>query len=404
MRVIVVGGGAAGFFAACSAKRHHPAAEVVLLEKSDKLLAKVRISGGGRCNVTHQQPHLRKLAANYPRGERFLRKAFERFSVKDTIAWFAQRGVQLKAEKDGRMFPATDSSETIIGCLMAEAERGGVCISLRSGMTVLEVLPAGNFRLRLEHGGSMVADRVIVTTGGHHKLQGYAWLQALGHTIVPPVPSLFTFNMPAEPVRQLMGVVAETVRVRIIGTGLESTGPLLVTHWGMSGPAVLKLSAWGARQVHDLGYRFTLQVHWLAGQGEQEVHLAMAAEGLRRKLARNADPFGLPQRLWEFLLAKAQIAPEAPWGDVGKKDRNRLVDVLCNDRYAVAGKTTFKEEFVTAGGVALDEVDPLTMESRTVPGLFFAGEVLDIDGITGGFNFQAAWTTGFLAGRLAGAH
>ncbi len=401
MRIIVAGAGAAGFFAAISAKAHHPADEVILLEKTEKILAKVRISGGGRCNVTHYQHHIRKLAANYPRGERFLRKAFEHFSVKDTITWFAQRGVQLKAEEDGRMFPVSDSSETIIDCLLNEAERCGVRIMRQSGVLAVERLSSGAFQLRMERGGTLEADRVVITTGGHPKEESYAWLKALGHTIVQPVPSLFTFNMPQEPVRQLMGVVADPVRARIIGTELETEGPLLVTHWGMSGPAVLKLSAWGARQIQALGYRFTLQVHWLGGTGEEEVRAALAAENLQRKQACNANPFSIPHRLWEFLLAKAEVPAEKPWVEVGKKDRNRLVNLLTNDRYAVAGKTTFKEEFVTAGGVALEEVDPQTMQSRMVPGLYFAGEVLDIDGITGGFNFQAAWTTGFLAGKLA---
>lgn len=398
MRVIVIGGGAAGFFAAISARQHHPDAEVLLLEKSNKLLAKVRISGGGRCNATHDQPNIRKLAAHYPRGERFLRKAFEIFSVKDTIAWFAQRGVQLKTEPDGRMFPVSDHSGTVIRCLMDEAEARGVRIELQRGVKAIE-RASQEFRLRMETGGELQADRVIVTTGGHPKAEGYAWLKAIGHTIVPPAPSLFTFNMPGEEVRSLMGVVADPVRARIVGTKLESVGPLLITHWGMSGPAVLRLSAWGARVVQGMGYRFTLQLHWLGGTGEDEVRTAMADEGLRRKRAQNANPFTLPRRLWEFLLAKADIPLEKPWGDVGKNDRNRLVDLLTNDRYAVAGKTTFKEEFVTAGGVALEEVDPHTLQSLKVPGLYFAGEVLDIDGITGGFNFQAAWTTGYLAGR-----
>lgn len=402
MRVIIVGGGAAGFFAAISAKQHHPDADVLLLEKSNKLLAKVRISGGGRCNVTHDQRNIRKLAAHYPRGERFLKKAFEHFSVNDTIAWFGQSGVQLKAEADGRMFPISDDSGTIIRCLMDEAEQRGVRIALQSGANAIDRKSDGTFLLRMENGGALPADRVVVTTGGHPKAEGYAWLKQLGHTIVQPAPSLFTFNMPGEEVRSLMGVVADPVRARIIGTKLESIGPLLITHWGMSGPAVLRLSAWGARVVQGMGYQFTLQLHWLGGMGEDEARTAMADEDHQRKQAQNANPFTLPRRLWEFLLAKAHIPLEKTWGDVGKHDRNRLVDLLTNDRYAVAGKTTFKEEFVTAGGVSLDEVDPLTLQSRKVPGLYFAGEVLDIDGITGGFNFQAAWTTGYLAGKLGG--
>ncbi len=400
MRVVVVGGGAAGFFAALAVKEHHPGAEVVLLEKSDKLLAKVRISGGGRCNVTHRQNNIRKLAANYPGGEHFLREAFQEFCVKDTVAWFARHGVELKTEEDGRMFPVTDSSETIVRCLVDEAARRGVAIMRHAAVQTVVVAPGGTFQVQVPGGVLFAADRMVVATGGHPKAEGYAWLEELGHAIVPPVPSLFTFNMPGEPMRALMGVVADTVRVRIPGTGMESAGPLLVTHWGMSGPAILRLSAFGARIVHARDYRFTLQLHWLGGAGEEEVLGRMASEDHHRKQARNANPFTLPQRLWEFLLAKAGIPLEKTWRDVGRKDRNRLVNLLTNDQYAVAGKTTFKEEFVTAGGVALDEVDPRTMQSRMVPGLYFAGEVLDIDGITGGFNFQAAWTTGAIAGRL----
>lgn len=401
MQVAVVGGGAAGFFAALSVKAHHPHAEVLLLEKTDKLLAKVRISGGGRCNVTHDQPNPRKFAAHYPRGGPFLRKVFQQFSATDTIDWFARRRVALKAEADGRMFPITDDSATIIGCLMEEADRQGVQIMRRAGVKVAEVLPSSAFRLEMERGGTLVVERVIIATGGHPKAAAYDWLKMLGHAVVPPVPSLFTFNMPGETVRCLMGVVADPVRVRVVGTALESTGPLLITHWGMSGPAVLKLSAWGARTVQAMEYRFMLQVHWLNGIGEEAVRQAFGQEGVQRKHARNANPFHLPHRLWEFLLHKAGIGADAPWGTLGKKDRNRLVDVLTNDRYAVEGKTTFKEEFVTAGGVALEEVDPLTLQSRKVPGLFFAGEVLNIDGVTGGFNFQAAWATGYLAGRAS---
>lgn len=401
MRVVVIGAGAAGFFAALSAKAHHPSAQVMLLEKTDKPLAKVRISGGGRCNVTHHCMDLRRLAAHYPRGERFLRKSFKQFAVADTIAWFAQRGVALKTEADGRMFPTTDDSATIAECLLEEARRTGV--DLRLGCAVQHITPMHHgFQLGLAGGGSMDADRVIITTGGHPKPEGFAWLRALGHAIVPPVPSLFTFNMPDDPIRTLMGVVADPVQVRIPGTGLEATGPLLITHWGMSGPAILRLSAWGARTVHAMGYHFEVRVNWTGGHNENEVRAALdalaATEG--RKQLDNARPYALPRRLWEHLLQRAELPLQKPWAELGRKQRDRLVDLLSNDRHEVRGKTTFKEEFVTAGGVSLEEVDPLTMASLKVPGLYFAGEVLDIDGITGGFNFQAAWTTGYLAGML----
>lgn len=402
MEVVVIGAGAAGFFAAIHAAQAGPQVRALLLERTAKPLAKVRISGGGRCNVTHHMPEPGRLVRQYPRGGRFLRKPLGRFGPRDTIAWFEARGVRLKAERDGRMFPVTDDSATIVQCLMEEARRTGV--ELRTGAGVRALHREGRrFRIMMEDGGVLLVDRVVVTTGGHPKSSGYAWLEALGHRIVPPVPSLFTFNMPQEPIRELMGVVVDPVRVRIIGTALESTGPLLITHWGMSGPAILRLSAWGARAVQAMDYGFTVQVNWVGGRGEEEVRRELegkAPEPVRR-LARNADPFGLPKRHWAFLLGKAGIDGERPWSTLAKRDRNRLVDLLVNDRYTVSGKTTFKEEFVTAGGVDLDEVDPLTMESRIVPGLFFAGEVLDIDGITGGFNFQAAWTTGHIAGTAA---
>ncbi len=403
MRVAVIGGGAAGFFAALSARQHHPEARITLIEKSGKLLSKVRISGGGRCNVTHHCLDNKKLSRHYPRGSNFLRKAFEHFNVKDTLEWFSIRGVQLKTEPDGRMFPITDRSETIIDTLMDQARQGRIAIVENDAVAACS--PIGNaegFELKFASGSSVIFDRVIIATGGSPKPDSYRWLQALGHTIIPPVPSLFTFNMPGDPIRELMGVVADPVRARIIGTGIETTGPLLITHWGMSGPAILKLSAWGARIVHDLGYAFTLQLNWLGGRNEEEARSLLQQNDQEngRKQIINSDPFGLPKRLWEFLLTKASIPIEKRSAEIGRRDRNRLIDLLTNDRYQVKGKTTFKEEFVTAGGVSLDEVDPATMQSRIVPGLYFAGEVLDIDGITGGFNFQAAWTTGSIAGKL----
>jgi predicted Rossmann fold flavoprotein len=401
MKVAVIGGGAAGFFAALSVAEHHPSATVVLYEKSDKVLSKVRISGGGRCNVTHDEREPRKLAKHYPRGERFLRRAFKHFAVSDTIAWFEAHGVLLKVEGDGRMFPTTDDSETIAQTLLRTAIDRGIRVELRS--PVSSVQPVDGGYLLSIHGKEVRADKVIITAGGHPKPEAYQWLAALGHRIEPPVPSLFTFNMPAEPIRELMGVVVQA-RVRITGEDLESTGPVLITHWGLSGPAVLRLSAWGARILHGKDYRFTVQVNWLQGRSEDDLRATFTAEAdpMNRKLAANADPSKLPKRFWEFQLRKAGIDPEQVWGSVAKKERNRLIDLLTNDRLEVQGKTTFKEEFVTAGGVALSEVDPDTLQSIRCPGVYFAGEVLDIDGITGGFNFQAAWTTGFIAGQLQG--
>ena len=396
-KVAVIGGGAAGFFAALSAAEHHPSAQILLFEKTAKLLSKVKISGGGRCNVTHHCFSPSALSKHYPRGGKQLKKGFGTFQASDTVAWFESRGVALKTEGDGRMFPVTDSSQTIIDCLVREAERLGVEIRMQAAVRELVPLAPGGFTLNGER-----FDRVVVATGGSPKREGLAWLEALGHAVADPVPSLFTFNMPGESVTDLMGVVVPEARVRIQGTKLVQDGAVLLTHWGMSGPAVLKLSAWGARDLAERNYHFTVQINWIGIPNEAEVAQIMddAVAEMRNKKVANACPFDLPKKFWAYLLARAEIPAEAVWHELGKKAKNKLVNTLLNDVYDVRGKTTFKEEFVTCGGVALGEVDFSTMESRVVPGLHFAGEVLDVDGVTGGFNFQAAWTTGFIAGRL----
>jgi len=396
--VAVIGGGAAGFFGALSAAHHHPHANVVLFEKSGKLLSKVKVSGGGRCNVTHACFSPSAFAKHYPRGGRHLKKAFSTFSAQDTIDWFSDRGVPLKTEEDGRMFPVANTSQAVIDCLLAEAHKAGIDIRMKTPVTAIVPLEGGGFDL---HGEQF--DRVIVATGGSPKATGFDWLATLGHTISEPVPSLFTFNMPDETITERMGLVVKNAIVRIQGTKLSHQGPVLITHWGMSGPAVLKLSAWGARELAERNYGFTIQVNWIGLINETEVtaHLNEVLPGILRKKVANACPFDLPKNLWLHSLDKAGINPDTPWSDLGKKPRNRLLNCLLNDTYVVAGKTTFKEEFVTCGGVTLSEVDFSTMQSRVVPGLHFAGEVLDIDGITGGFNFQAAWTTGFNAGKLS---
>lgn len=396
-KVAVIGGGAAGFFAALSAAQHHPSAQVVLFEKTAKLLSKVKISGGGRCNVTHHCFSPSALAKHYPRGGKQLKKALGTFQASDTVAWFESRGVALKTESDGRMFPTTDSSQTVIDCLLHEADQRGVDIRLQSPVQELTPLAQGGFTLNGER-----FDRVVVATGGSPKREGLAWLEALGHTVSNPVPSLFTFNMPGSDITALMGVVVPNALVRIQGTKLAQQGPVLVTHWGMSGPAVLKLSAWGARELAERGYEFSVQVNWIGVANEAAVNAAIddAMPDMRKKKVANACPFELPKKFWAFLLARAEVPADAVWLDLGKKAKNKLVNTLLNDVHEVRGKTTFKEEFVTCGGIALGEVDFNTMQSRVVPGLYFAGEVLDVDGVTGGFNFQAAWTTGFVAGRL----
>ena len=400
MKVAIVGGGAAGFFAAFSVKEHHPESQVTIFEKSDKLLSKVKISGGGRCNVTHACFQVSQLSKFYPRGTKQLKKAFSIFQPKDTVAWFAARGIDLKTESDGRMFPVTDDSQTIIDCFLHEAQIKKIQIVKQAQVNELHPEKSG-FTLAFNESKKHF-DKVIIASGGSPKSRGFEWLQNIGHSIISPIPSLFTFNMPEESVKELMGLVVENATARIQGTKLAYTGPVLITHWGMSGPAILKLSAWGARLLYDHNYKFNVQMNWLSVKSENEVHDMINAEidRIRKKKIANANPFGLPNRMWLFLLEKVQINSDTPWMELSKKNRNKLVNVLLNDVYAVSGKTTFKEEFVTCGGICLSDVDMKSMQSRICRDLYFAGEVLDIDGITGGFNFQAAWTTGYIAGKL----
>lgn len=399
LNIAVVGGGAAGFFAAISAKEHHPNAQVTIYEKSNKVLAKVKVSGGGRCNVTHACFDNKELSNFYPRGKNQLRKAFEQFNAQSTIDWFKKRGISLETLPDNCIFPKSNSSQTIIDCFEFEAKRLGVRVQQQTPINDIR-FENGCFVLKsLEQ--EIFADRVIYTTGGQPKADSLRWAEKFGHTIVQPVPSLFTFNMPNEPIRSLMGIVVEPALVRVEKTKLEADGPLLITHWGMSGPAILKLSAFGARILADANYDFAVLVNWLHTKKEEVLRqeLERVKETNADKKISNYNPFGLSSRLWEFLVEKSAISVDARWKEVTGKAFNKLVNTLLNDRYEVKGKTTFKEEFVTAGGISLDGVDFKTMESRHQPGLFFAGEVLDVDGVTGGFNFQAAWSTGWIAGR-----
>ena len=401
MKVAIIGGGAAGFFAAISAKEHHKDAQVTIYEKSTKLLSKVRVSGGGRCNVTHACFEIHELLKFYPRGNRFLKKAFPKFNTTHTVKWFEERGVELKTEKDNRMFPVSDSSQSIIDCLTKETQKLGVEIKLQSTIKELSVLPEG-IELDFGTGNSLIVDKLIVASGGSPKLEGFNWLQELGHSIETPVPSLFTFNMPNEPIKELMGAVAENAKVRIQGTKLVANGPLLITHWGMSGPAILKLSAFGARLLAERNYDFKIQVNWINASTEEEyrpIFLSNLAENRKMKIG-NLKVEGIPKRLWAFFLDKLEISADIVCLDLSKKKINRIINTLLNDEYSVKGKTTFKEEFVICGGVSLGEINPFTMQSMVVPNLYFAGEVMDVDGVTGGFNFQNAWTSGFLAGKL----
>ncbi len=411
-RLVVIGGGAAGFFCAVNAARLNPSLEVIILEKSNKLLSKVSISGGGRCNVTHACFEIAEMIKKYPRGANFVKKSFHHFFTTDTIKWFEERGVKLKTEADGRMFPVSNSSQTIIDCLMQEANKFGIVImkntevkdvrreatGRREEKFILEIASTANPTSDIRH---QTSDYLCIASGGYPKSSMFEWVKTTGHSIEEPVPSLFTFNMPGNEITTLMGISVENVKVKIAGSKLESNGPLLITHWGLSGPAILKLSAWGAREFAAGKYELTAIVNWLPAYNEQTLRTQF--EQLRFEIAAqkmiNRNPFGLPSRLWEFFLKQAGVKEEMRWADLSAALQNKLIKILCVCEYAVKGKTTFKEEFVTAGGIKLNEVDANTMMSKLVPNLFFAGEILDVDGVTGGFNFQHAWTSGWVAAK-----
>ena len=401
-KLIVIGGGAAGFFCAVNAARMHPGLEVLILEKSNKLLSKVKVSGGGRCNTTHACFEIGDLVKKYPRGQQFLKKSFHWFYTKDTIDWFEQRGVPLKTEQDGRMFPNTNDSQTIINCLLQEADQYQVKVVLQT--EVIAVKPIDGFQLLTVNGKNYQCKWLCVATGGYPKAAMFDWLTALGHQIETPVPSLFTFNLPKHPITQLMGVAVERAQIKINGTKLVEEGPLLITHWGLSGPVVLKLSAWGARQLADASYQYQITVNWVPDYHENSLRESWHAirTSLSAQKIINRNPFGLPSRIWVFLLETAGINPENRWADLASKDQNKLIQLLTGQSFQVNGKTSFKEEFVTCGGIKLSEIDPNTMMSRKIPNLFFAGEVMDIDGVTGGFNFQNAWTSGWIAAKSIG--
>ena len=388
--------------AAITAAENSPDSEVIILEKNRTVLNKVRISGGGRCNITHDCFDNHLFVKNYPRGERFLKKLLPHFDAQSTVNWFAARGVALKTEEDGRMFPVSNSSETIVDCLLREAKRNKVQIRTSTVVKSFYCVERGHsFILNLADDATLNADRLLIASGGHPKREGFDWLVKHAHTIANPVPSLFTFNAPGNYLLPLSGVSVQDALVKIMGTKLEWRGPLLITHWGFSGPAVLKLSAWGAKVLAENNYQFSCRIDWVPQRSEAEVReLFMQEKQLNPKqMVATYARFGLPLRLWRAFLENAEISATVRWLDISNKSLNRLVNNLTNSQFKVKGKTTYKEEFVTAGGIALSEIDHLTLESKRVPGLFFAGEVLDVDGITGGFNFQNAWTTGYIAGK-----
>jgi predicted Rossmann fold flavoprotein len=400
MKVAVIGGGAAGFFAAINVRENFPKASVVIYEKSDKVLAKVKISGGGRCNFTNAITPIKEFAKAYPRGGMKLRKAFGLFANVDIMQWFAKRGVPYVVQEDNSVFPVSQDSQTIINCFLQETKRLNVDIKTES--KVEAIIPNLNSISLIVDNEHKIYDKVIVTTGGSPKRKGLEWLEKLGHTIINPVPSLFTFNMPTESIVKLMGIVVDNTLVSIRGSKLQTRGALLITHWGMSGPVILKLSAFGARALNEKDYNFEIQVNWIDEKNNDLVfdYLSGIIKENPKKKIGNIRPFGLQTRLWYYILEKVKLSSEKVWSELGRKQQNKLVAILTNDTYKVQGKTTFKEEFVTSGGISLTDIDFKTMQSKIVPNLYFAGEVLDIDGITGGFNLQAAWTTGFIAAKL----
>ena len=397
-RVIVVGGGAAGFFAAIAAAEQD--ADVTLLEKTARFLDKVRISGGGRCNVTHACFEPREFATRYPRGEKALLAPFQKFSARDTVDWFAARGVKLKTEGDGRMFPTTNSSQTIIDCLMNAATKAGVQLRLNCGVESIAKRGGGGFELTIVGGEKISGDKLLLATGGCRAAAAGQLAVSLGHTIEAPVPSLFTFQIESPWLRSLAGV-AIAAEVSAPVAKLRERGPLLVTHWGLSGPAILKMSAWGARALHQLDYQFPLFVNWLPDFSPEKIAQELAARRKRwaGKLIVNVPLAPLPARLWEELLLAAGIVRETRWSVLTRAQTHALTQQITRTEFSVTGKSLNKDEFVTCGGVKLGEINFKTMASKVCPGLFFAGELLDIDGVTGGFNFQAAWTTGWLAGQ-----
>ena len=402
--IAVIGGGAAGFFSAISVKNHYSTYNVVLFEKSSKFLSKVKISGGGRCNVTNSTNDIRILCKAYPRGGKKLKNIFHQFGTEDTRNWFEERGVPLKVEPDGRVFPVSNNSQSIIDCLVHECEKNNILIKfLRSVKRLSKVKSKWIINFN-DNSSSDLFDSIIVASGGSPKLKGFDWLKNLGHKIINPIPSLFTFNMPKESIISLSGIALKQVRIKIIDTKIDLLGPLLITHWGMSGPVILKASSIGARDLFEKEYSFDLQINWLIDRNTEILFKKLQDYSVlfSNKLLSKQNPFDLPSRLWLFLIEKSNLNDNKKWGELGKKNMRKLIEFLTKDFYSVSGKTTFKEEFVTCGGVSLENIELKTMQSKIVTDLYFAGEVLDIDGITGGYNFQSAWSTGFIAGKLGG--
>jgi len=398
--LIVIGGGAAGFFGAIQAASGKPGLKVLILEKSSKLLSKVRVSGGGRCNVTHHCFNASQLSQHYPRGAKALKSLFKSFDAEDVVEWFRSKGVNLKVENDGRMFPITDRSETIIECFLSEAERLNIIVKINSHVTsitkedeLISVMTRGEERY--------VSEKVLIAIGGHANSDSYQWLVSGGHSLRKPIPSLFTFNDSKKEFTDLMGISVPEATVRIAGTKFSESGPVLITHWGLSGPAVIKLSAWAAEYLHDANYDFTILVNWTGSIQEETLRTHLTDfKAQRGKLKIFSNPmFNLPSRLWHRLCTLSEINEPKIWNELSMRSMNKLIEHLIRCPFEIKGKTTFKEEFVICGGIDLRDIDLESMESKIFRNVFFAGEVLDIDGETGGFNFQSAWTTAYVAAR-----
>ncbi|MDQ8187272.1 NAD(P)/FAD-dependent oxidoreductase [Pelagicoccus sp. SDUM812002] len=410
--VAIIGAGAAGYFAAITMAEADPEAQVQIYEVSRRTLTKVSISGGGRCNVTHHCFDPKELVTYYPRGGKELRGAFHKWQPRDTVDWFQSRGVSLKTEADGRMFPTTDDSQTIITCLTETAAKAGVQLHLRTGVSAIKIQSnetaaerTSKFQITLTNGETTTASHVIIATGGGQKNAGHALATSVGHTITDLAPSLFTFHIKHPLLEDLQGLSLPEVQVSFPPAKLQQSGPIVFTHWGLSGPGILKLSAWGARVFSELNYQCELSVNWYGGAKPDEIRSALehSKQQNARKALVSLNPFDFPRRFWERMLAYVSISPDTQWAQLPKKNLNQLVESIANTRLQTNGKSMNKEEFVTCGGVKLKEVDFKTMQSRIVPNLYFAGEVLDIDGVTGGFNFQAAWTTSKLAAQAISA-
>ena len=403
MDIAIIGGGAAGFMTAITARRINPSCKVTIFERAQKVLAKVEITGGGRCNVTNSFAAIKDMKQAYPRGHKLMKRLMKTFSHEDAYKWFEKHGVPLITQEDECVFPKAQDSHAIIDCLVRQAKELNVTICCQHRLTGIHRTEDGRLKLDFENDTHRIFHRTIITTGGSPNGRGLQYLACLGHEIEAPVPSLFTFNIKDRAFCNLMGTVVDSVVTTIPGTKLRAQGPLLVTHWGVSGPAILKLSSYAARILANNNYKVPLAINWTGERTRQEVEeniLKLQAANPHKQIS-TIHPFGLPSRLWLYILNKLGLDAMKPWAEVGRKTLNRMIETLVNDQYAITGKGIFREEFVTCGGVSLNSINPKTLESKVCPNLFFAGEVLDIDAITGGFNLQAAWTTGVVAGQCA---